>query len=136
MAIPVLRGKALNIQTLNVNLGRETPVILMRTWIAGDVKHAIGFYFLRLNMSIIGSLMHTGFSPGTDNVTCTMWNKVYKSVSGLKRHTVVHKHQILQADPIDLVGRVSFLCYICFRLRRSALGEMSGEMMMARLRGL
>ena len=37
-----------------------------------DVKHEVGFCSLRLDMSIVGSLMrqtmHTGFSPGIDNV--------------------------------------------------------------------
>ena len=57
--------------------------------------------------------MHTDFSSGTDNVTCTTYNKICKSVSGLKRHTVVHKHQILQTDQIDLVWRRR-PCYLAF----------------------
>ena len=50
-----------------------------------------------------------------NNVTCTC-NKVYKSVSGHQRYKVVHKHQIIQTDQINIVGRASFLCHICFRL--------------------
>ena len=60
--------------------------------------------------------LHTGFSSATNNAIGTMRYKVCKSVSGLKRHMVVHKHLILKTDPITLVGRASFLRYICFRL--------------------
>ena len=34
-----------------------------------------------------------------NNEACIMYNKVSKSISGLKRDTVVNKHQIPQADP-------------------------------------
>ena len=62
---------------------------------------------------------------GTNNVPCAICNKVCKSASGLKRHMVVHKHQILSSDPSDPVGRTSFLCHICIKLCGSAAGLMS-----------
>ena len=52
-------------------------------------------------------------------------NKVCKSASGLKRHMVVHKHQILSSDPSDTMGRTYFLCHICINLCGSASGLMS-----------
>ena len=60
--------------------------------------------------------------PGTNNVSCAICKKVCKSASGLKRHMVVHKHQILSSDS---TGRTSFLCHICMQLCRSAAGLMS-----------
>ena len=55
-------------------------------------------------------------------MSCAICNKVCKSASGLKRHMVVHKHQILSSDT---TGRKSFLCHICIKLCGSAAGLMS-----------
>ena len=52
-------------------------------------------------------------------------NKVCKSASGLKRHMVVHKHNILSSDPSDITRRMSFLCHICIKLCGSAAGLMT-----------
>ena len=73
--------------------------MLLRVWMDGGVEYVVGFCALRLDMSFIGSLRRRDlcFSPGTDNVICTMCNKVCKPISGLNRHVVVHKHQIPQA---------------------------------------
>ena len=60
-----------------------------------------------------GQFMQT---PGTNNVSFAICNKVCKSASGLKRHMVVHKHQLLSSDPSDPTGRTSFLCHICIKL--------------------
>ena len=64
-------------------------------------------------------------NPGTNNVSCAICNKVYNSVSGLKRHMMVHKHNILSSDPSDTTGRTSFLCHIYIKLCGSAAGLMS-----------
>ena len=59
--------------------------------------------------------VNTDFFTGTDNVTCIICNEVFKSISGLKRHTVVYKHQLPRADPIDLERMTPFLCHICIK---------------------
>ena len=64
----------------------------------------------------------TGLFPVTDDMTCSMCYKVYKSVYTPKRHTVVNKYWISQSNLIDLVERVSFLCPFCFRLSGSTAG--------------
>ena len=102
----VLRGNALNMQTSrkvntstvceNVH-GRRCGRILLSK--AGYVTH----WKSRERRSV-----HTSFSQETDYETCPMCNKVYKSVSHLKKHTVGHKYQIPQPDPVNLVGRVTF----------------------------
>ena len=43
----------------------------------------------------------------------------------IKLHTVTYKQQISLAGPIDLVGRLSFLCHICFRIYESSAKLMS-----------
>ena len=60
--------------------------------------------------------------PGTNNVSCAICKKVCKSASGLKRHMVVHKHQLLSSDS---TGRTSFLWHMCMQLCGSAAGLMS-----------
>ena len=62
---------------------------------------------------------------GTNNVSGAICNKVCKSAFGLKRHMVVHAHQILSSDSSDSTGRTSFLCHICIKLCGSAAGLMS-----------
>ena len=69
----------------------------------------------------------TGFSPGTENVTYTMSNKVWKLVSGLKQHMVVHKHQIPQADQSSWVGALPVshllqILWICSKIDESFEG--------------
>ena len=62
---------------------------------------------------------------GTNNVSSAICNKVCKSASGLKRHMVVHKHNILSSDPSDTTRRTSLLCHICIKFSGFAAGLMS-----------
>ena len=89
------------------------------TWIAGD---ATRFYSLSLDMSIIGCLMRDIPCALVSFQELNKWlaQLCCKSISGLKRHSMVHMHQISQTDPIDLVRRASFPCFICFKLCGSA----------------
>ena len=64
-------------------------------------------------------------TPETNNVYCAICNKVCKSASGLKRHMVALKHQILSSDSSDSTGGTSFLCHICIKLCGSGAGLMS-----------
>ena len=77
-------------------------------------QYVVRFCNLMLDLSVIGSLierrfLQTGFSPGSDNITCTICTSVLIGF---------HKHQFSEADPITLAGKYHF--YFRFRVAQSA----------------
>ena len=94
---------------------------------AGDVKYLVNFTlygWICQSSEVSWETIHANRFLFSNCMTCTMFKKVCKSVSDLKRH-MLHNHQIPSADLINLVGRASFLCYICFRLCGSTAGLMN-----------
>ena len=59
--------------------------------------------------------------PQFDTTTCAICNKVFKSISGLKRHINIHNDVPLQPDPIN-PGKTAFVCHLCYRPCKSAAG--------------
>ena len=110
---------------------------LYQFWEKMHVKHAVRFYTLRVNILIIRIIMRDNLCTQVSFQEQKMWlAQVCTLVSGLKRHMVMPKHQILHDDPIDFVERASFRHHICFCLCGSVAelmttwGDMSEGMLM------